>query len=60
FYDGAFVQNTQAQYWQGVGMGTQISSEAGTIEISNGWGIGPHQKFDLRNNVIHLGYQVYF
>ncbi len=60
FYDCAVIQNAHSQYWQGVGIGTQITSEAGTIEISNGWGISPGQNFDLRNNVIHLGYQVYF
>jgi hypothetical protein len=60
FYDSGLIQNLQSKYWQGFGIGTQISSEAGTIEISNGWGIAAGQKFDLRNNVIHLGYQVYF
>ncbi len=62
FYDQGWIQNTtnSAAYWQGVGFGGMFNVPDGQIEISSGWGIPDGQKIELRNNLIHIQYQVFF
>ncbi len=62
FYDQAWIQQDTAplEYWQGLGMGGVFQVPDGQIEVSSGWGIPQGAKFDLRNNLIHIQYQVYF
>ncbi len=62
FYDQGWIENTELQktLWQGVGFGGVFNVPDGQIEISSGWGIPDEQRFDLRNNLIHIQYQVCF
>ena len=62
FYDQGWIENTETQktLWQGVGFGSIFNVPDGQIEISSGWGIPDGQRFDLRNNLIHIQYQVFF
>ena len=62
FYDQGWIENSNKKItlWQGIGLGALFNVPDGQIEISSGWGIPDGQRLELRNNLIHIQYQVFF
>jgi len=62
FYDHAWIgpSDRNWDYWQGLGLGGHFNIPNGELEISSGWGIPPGNGLDLRNNMVHIQYQVFF